>query len=208
MAIIDHMKWTMTHTHRNILLVAVGVTLLASAGILSWPYLNGEHVRIIDGSRVLLLYQMTVRGEEGSESPHLAEFVQGQHEFLPALERVVEGKKTGDTLKVYLSEDDSFGSYDVTKKKTVPKTDLPDGVKEGDILQDNAGKPAIVTELSDGSAVIDYNHPWAGKSFIVKIAILRVDDPTTMDFTHPSGPRIIVKDQPHTEEFLEMGMRS
>src|SRR5262245_15370807 len=194
--------------HRDTMFVIVVAGLLACAGILSWLYNGGDQIRIIDGSRVLLLYQMTIRGEEESEAPHVAQFVQGKHQFLPALERVVKGKKTGDTLKVVLSEDDTFGSYDMTKKKTVPRTDLPGGIKEGDVLQDRAGQAAIVTELSDRSAVIDYNHPWAGKSFIVKIKILRVDDPTTIDFMHPSGPRMIVKHQPRSDEFREMGKRS
>jgi FKBP-type peptidyl-prolyl cis-trans isomerase SlyD len=199
----------MIQTHRDTLLVVAAASLLACAGILLWLYHGAEHVRISEGSRVLLLYQMTIRGEEEvSEAPHVAQFVQGQHQFLPALERVVKGKKTGDTLKVVLSEDDTFGSYDVTKKKTVPRTDLPGGIKEGDVLKDRAGKAAIVTELSDRSAVIDYNHPWAGKSFIVKIKILRVDDPNGMDFMHSSGPRMIVKHDSLIEEFREMGRRS
>lgn len=195
-------------SHRNTLVFIAAATLMACVGFLSRPNHVTDAVQIIDGSRVLLVYQMTIRGEEVPEAPHFAQFVQGRHQFLPALERVVKGKKTGDTLKVVLSEDESFGTYDATKKKTVPRTDLPGGVKEGDVLQDGAGNPAIVTELSDRSAVIDYNHPWAGKSFIVKIAILRVDDPTTMDFTHPSSPRMIVKHQPRVDEFREMGMGS
>ena len=79
------------------------------------------------------------------------------------------------------------------KKKTVPRRDLPDGIKEGDILQDRAGKSATVTQLSDSFVVIDYNHPLAGKSLIVKMKILRVDDPTTKDPTLQSGPQTIVK---------------
>lgn len=198
----------MVLSHRNTLVFISAVTLMACVGILSRPNNVTDAVRIIDGSRVLLVYQMTIRGEEVPDAPHFAQFVQGRHQFLPALERVVKGKKPGDTLKVVLSEDESFGTYDATKKKTVPRTDLPGGVKEGDVLQDRVGKPAIVTQLSDRSAVIDYNHPWAGKSFIVKIAILRVDDPTTMDFPHPSGPRMMVKHQPRADEFREMGMGS
>ena len=190
----------MVLSHRNILVFIAAATLMVSVGFLSRPNPVTDTARIIDGSRVLVLYQMRIRGEEVPEAPHFAQFVQGRHQFLPALERVVKGKKTGDRLKVVLSEDESFGTYDATKKKTVPRTELPGGIKEGDVLQDGAGKPAIVTELSDHSAVIDYNHPWAGKSFIVKIAILRVDDPGTMDFTLPSGPRMIVKHQPRTEE--------
>ena len=198
----------MVLSRRNILGFIAAATLIACVGFLSlWNHVT-DAVRIIDGSRVLLAYQMTISGEEVPEAPHFAQFVQGRHQFLPALERVVRGKKTGDTLKVVLSEDESFGTYDATKKKTVPRTDLPGRVKEGDVLQDRAGKPAIVLQLSDRTAVIDYNHPWAGKSLIVKIAILRVDDPGTMDFTDPSGPRMMVKYQPHADEFREMGIGS
>ena len=35
-----------------------------------------------------------------------------------------------------------------------------------------------MTQLSDRSAVIDYNHPLAGKPVVVKIKIMRVDDPS------------------------------
>ncbi|HKO30611.1 MAG TPA: hypothetical protein VJU54_05705 [Nitrospiraceae bacterium] len=198
----------MVQSHRNKILLIAAATLLACVGFFWQPIHVADQVRIIDGSRVVLMYQMTIRGEEGSEAPHIARFVQGQHQFLPALERVVKGKKPGDTLKVVLSEDESFGTYDVAKRKTVPRTDLPDEIKEGDVLQDRTGNSAIVTQLSDHSAVIDYNHPWAGKSFIVKMTILRVDDPTTMNFPHPSGPRMIVKHQPCSDELREMGMSS
>ena len=185
----------MVQSHRTTVVFVAVAALIACAVFLLRPNHATDSVRIIDGSRVLLVYQLTIHGEERSEVPHFAQFVQGQHQFLPALEQVVKGKKTGDTLKVMLSEDERFGTYDATKKKTVPRTDLPGEVKEGDVLQDRAGTPAIVTQLSDRSAVVDYNHPWAGKSFIVKIAILRVDDPGTLDFTNPIGPRIIVKHQ-------------
>jgi FKBP-type peptidyl-prolyl cis-trans isomerase 2 len=91
---------------------------------------------------------------------------------------VVTGMKTGDEKKVELSAEEGFGPYDAKKKKTVPKSDLPAGTKEGDVLEDLAGQQATVTQLSDSSAVVDYNHPLAGKPLSVKIRILRVDNPS------------------------------
>jgi FKBP-type peptidyl-prolyl cis-trans isomerase 2 len=35
-----------------------------------------------------------------------------------------------------------------------------------------------VTQLSERYAFMDYNHPLAGKPVVVKIKILRVDDPS------------------------------
>lgn len=134
--------------------------------------------RIIDGSNVTVLYEITVPGELGFEVRDVGRFVQGEHQLLPALERVVAGLGTGDEKKVQLSAEDGFGPYDANKMKTVPRKDLPAGTKEGDVLEDRAGKPARVARLSDQSAVMDYNHPLAGKPISVKIRILSVEDPS------------------------------
>ena len=98
--------------------------------------------------------------------------------MLPALERVVTGMKSGDEKKVDLPPDQGFGPYDPNKKKTVSRAELPGGTKEGDILEDRAGNTATVAQLSDSSAVMDYNHPLAGKPISVKIKVLRVDNPS------------------------------
>jgi FKBP-type peptidyl-prolyl cis-trans isomerase 2 len=159
-------------------IVAVVIFLLTCLGLLSQQGLAAELPRIIDGSNVTFLYQITVPGEAGFEVRDFGQFVQGRHQLLPALERVVTGMKTGDEKKVELSAEEGFGPYDAKKKKTVPKSDLPDGTKEGDVLKDRAGHEATVTQLSDRSAVMDYNHPLAGKPLSMKITILRVDDPS------------------------------
>src|SRR6185369_16371351 len=86
----------MALSRRNILVFIAAATLMVSVGFLSQPNPVTDTARIIDGSRVLVLYQMRIRGEEVPEAPHFAQFVQGRHQFLPALERVVKGKKTED----------------------------------------------------------------------------------------------------------------
>jgi FKBP-type peptidyl-prolyl cis-trans isomerase 2 len=139
---------------------------------------GAESPRIVDGSNVTVLYRITGPGECEFEVREIGQFVQGRHQLPPALERVVTGMKTGDKKKVELSAGEGFGPYDAKKKKTVLKSDLPAGTKEGDVLQDRAGQQAIVTQLSDSSAVMDYNHPLAGKPLSMKITILRVDDPS------------------------------
>jgi FKBP-type peptidyl-prolyl cis-trans isomerase 2 len=166
----------MSQLYRNTAALA-GATLGACLGILSQQGLAAESPRIIDGSRVTLLYHITVPGQ-GYEVRDISQFVQGQHQMLPALEQVVTGMKTGDEKRVELSPEQGFGPYDANKKKTVSRTELPGETKEGDILEDRTGKPATVTQLSDSSAVIDYNHPLAGKPLSVKVKILRVEDPS------------------------------
>ena len=85
--------------------------------------------------------------------------------------------KAGEEKKVELSAEEGFGPYDVNKQKTVPKSDLPAGTKKGEVLKDHAGQPATVSQLSDSSAVMDYNHPLAGKPLVVQLKILKVENP-------------------------------
>ncbi len=158
-------------------IVAVG-TLLACLGLVLQPSLAAESQQIVGGSSVTVLYHITVPGQAGFEVKDVGRFVQGEHQLLPALERVVSGMKTGDEKKVELSAEEGFGPYDAKKKKAVPRENLPAGTKEGDVIEDRAGQQATVTQLSGSSAVVDYNHPLAGKPVVVKLKILRVEDPS------------------------------
>ncbi len=168
----------MIQSRRNKATTVAAMAVLTCLGLYSQQSFAAETPRIIDGSNVTVLYEITVPGERGLNVRDVGRFVQGQHQLLPALERIVTGMTTGDEKKVELSAEDGFGPYDVNKKKTVPRTELPAGTKEGDVLEDRAGKPVTVTQLSDRSAVMDYNHPLAGKHLSVKIKILGVEDPS------------------------------
>jgi FKBP-type peptidyl-prolyl cis-trans isomerase 2 len=139
---------------------------------------QGSSVPITDGSKVTLLYQITVPGDDRIEVRDLSQFVQGQHQMLPALEKAVSGMRRGDKTEVKLSEDQAFGAYDSKKKTVVPTKELPSGVKTGDIIEDRrTGQQATITQMSDTDAVMDYNHPLAGKPLLVSLTIIDVDNP-------------------------------
>ena len=133
---------------------------------------------ITDGSKVTLLYQITVPGDDRIEVRDLSQFIQGQHQMLPALEQAVSGMRRGDKTEVKLTQDQAFGAYDSNKKTVVPTKDLPAGVKAGDVLEDRkTGQQATITQMSETDAVMDYNHPLAGKPLLVTLTILDVDNP-------------------------------
>ena len=165
-------------SHRYKVAIIAIATILTCLGLLWKQNVGAESPRIVDGSNVTALYKITGPGECGPEIRVLGKFVQGQHQLLPDFERAVTGMKTGDEIKVELSAEEGFGPYDAKKRKTVSISELPAWTQEGDILQDRTGQEATVTQLSDRSAVIDYNHPLAGKPVVLKIRILRVDDPS------------------------------
>jgi FKBP-type peptidyl-prolyl cis-trans isomerase 2 len=138
----------------------------------------GPSVPITDGSKVTLLYQITVPGDERIEVRDLSQFIQGQHQMLPALEQAVSGMRRGEKTEVKLNEDQAFGAYDSKKKAVVPTKELPAGVKAGDIIEDRkTGQQATITQMSETDAVMDYNHPLAGKPLLVTLTILDVDSP-------------------------------
>lgn len=139
---------------------------------------GGSSAPITDGSKVTLLYQIKVPGDERIEVRDLSQFIQGQHQMLPALEQAVSGMRRGEKTEVKLSEEQAFGPYDSNKKKMVPTKELPAGLKTGDIVEDRrTGQQATITQMSDTDAVMDYNHPLAGKPLLVTLTIIDVDNP-------------------------------
>ncbi len=153
--------------------------LSALIGCLGLSALSGHAADpggISDGSKVTLLYQITVPGDEQFELRDLSQFVQGQHQMLPAVEQAVSGMHRGEKAELKLSEDQAFGAYDSGKKTMVPKRELPAGAKTGDIIEDRkTGKQATITQMSETDAVMDYNHPLAGKPLLVTLTILEVE---------------------------------
>jgi FKBP-type peptidyl-prolyl cis-trans isomerase 2 len=138
---------------------------------------EAESSRIIDGSKVTLQYVASVPGSTGIDYGNVSEFIQGRHEIFPALEREVVGMKPGEEKKVELTPAEGFGPHDDGKKMNIPKTLLPFGTKAGDILRNHAGELATVAEVADTTAVLDYNHPLAGKPLVVQLKILKVENP-------------------------------
>ena len=132
---------------------------------------------IVEGSKVTLQYVARVPGSTGIDYSNISEFIQGRHEIFPALEREVVGMKPGEEKSVRLSPEEGFGPHDDEKKLNIPKTLLPLGAKKGDILQNDVGELATVADLSDTNALLDYNHPLAGKPLVVEVKILKVENP-------------------------------
>ena len=138
---------------------------------------EAESLRVLEGSLVTFQYVATVPDSPEIDHGNVSEFIQGRHEISPALEHEVVGMKPGDQKKVELSPEEGFGTHDDGKKMNVPKTELPPGVEEGDVLQNDLGGFATVAEVSDTTAVLDYNHPLAGKPLVVQLKILKVENP-------------------------------
>ena len=139
---------------------------------------EAESSQIMEGSKVTFQFVTTVPGSPGLPSgTGVSEFVQGRHEIFPALEHAVAGMKPGQEKQIELSPEEGFGPHVDGKKLVVSKTQLPPGVKQGDVVQNALGEFATVAAVGETTATVDYNHPLAGKPIVVQIKILNVENP-------------------------------
>ncbi len=129
---------------------------------------------IEEGSKVTLQMTITLPNDHLIIPPHTSEYTHGAKQLLPGLEQALVGLHPGDTKRVELDADNAFGQYDAGKKMTVPRTELPQTIARGDMATTSEGRPFTVVSLSDDSAVVDFNHPLAGKHIVLDVVVLNV----------------------------------
>ena len=99
------------------------------------------------------------------------------------IERAVEGKHVGDTVRVQLEPEDAFGEYDAHLVRLEPLGRYGEGLAVGMEVEDAFGgdepRTYVVTDVAEGKAVLDGNHPLAGMALRFTCKVLAVRDATT-----------------------------
>lgn len=151
-----------------------------AAGLLIGPTLAGSinaqtaSHPITEGSNVTLEMTITVPDEHLVIPNHKSEYTHGSRQLIPGLEEALAGMRAGDRKHVELDASRAFGPYDAAKKVSVQRAQLPEKIQVGDITTTAEGQPFTVVALSDNQAVIDFNHPLAGKNIVLDVHILNV----------------------------------
>ena len=133
---------------------------------------------IADGMTVTLEYTLslpdaTVVDSNVGEAP--ISYLHGANQIVPGLERALTGLKAGDSRRIEVAAVDGYGPYDMKRRVTVEKNKLPDGIKDGDMLQSPDGQLVRVVHVGETDAVIDTNHPLAGKNLTFDVKVIKVD---------------------------------
>ena len=118
---------------------------------------------------------------QASEKP-LTYLHGGYGGLLEALEQALEGKGTGEEVRLQLEPEQAFGEYDPELVRIEPAERYGEGLQAGmQVEEDGGGGSRIytVTDVADGKAVLDGNHPLAGMAlrFFLKVLSVRSATP-------------------------------
>ena len=138
---------------------------------------------ISEGKKVTFEYKLTIEGQliDTSEGREPITFVQGDGKIIPGLAKQLEGLKAGDEKTIVVSPEDGYGPVNDDAIKEVPRTILPKDVElqVGQVYEfqgeDGATFPGIVKEIKEQTAVMNFNHPLAGKELTFDIKIVKVE---------------------------------
>lgn len=110
-----------------------------------------------------------------TEGRDVFRFEAGSQNIIPGVSNGVIGMKVGEKKLVEIEPKDAYGEYNPELVAKAPRTNIPEEVKVGDVLTDSSTQQHWwVRQLTDEYAILDANHPLAGKKLIFDIELVEV----------------------------------
>ncbi|MDP6436955.1 MAG: peptidylprolyl isomerase [Gammaproteobacteria bacterium] len=157
--------------------LVLATTLLCSLNISADESTNNT---IAPGKVVSLSY--TLRLPDGKAigsnvDTYPIKYRQGDGKLLPALEAAVVGLAAGDEKSVTLAPEDAYGPVDPAAIREVPIEQVPPEARKAGAVFSTPGYSGLirVTEIKEDMAILNLNHPLAGKILTFDIKILSVE---------------------------------
>ncbi len=140
-------------------------------------------------SEVSAAYTLTEEGGQSiatSSAGSPLRYVHGSGEMLPALEQALLGKRVGERVTVTLAPEQAYGPYRPELVFEAVHDNLPPGqaIKVGMTLTPGGQRGRFslkVVALTDNGAMLDGNHPLAGKTVTWQLEILSVKPGSATD---------------------------
>jgi len=158
-------------------------------------------VKIEDGCLVSLDVSMyDAQGEllEKTESPLV--YLHGAGDIFPRVEAALAGQEAGFRTSVMLEPEDAFGDADaslvhlVECRRLGPKVEV--GMRYEGLPGRADGRLYTVTDIAEGIAVLDGNHPLAGYALRFDLHVRRVE--------RASDDELAAAERPQPPEFLRV----
>jgi len=130
---------------------------------------------------------------EHSEEPLV--YLHGHDDLFPQVEEALAGKEAGARVALQLEPEEAFGDYDPALVLLMPLDHLGEGVEvgmrvEGDGAEGTAGRIFTITDIAEGMAVLDGNHPLAGFALRFDITVLEVRAASPEELADADSPRL------------------
>lgn len=145
----------------------------------------GFHYKLTDKHGTLI---------DSSEGQEPLFYLEGAHQIIPGLERVLGLMNVGDKRKIEVKAADAYGEVNQEMIIQVKRTQFPPDAKlnVGDQFQVNEDEHApvfTVTKIEADDVTVDGNHPMAGKDlfFDVEITAVRPATPEELSHGHAHG---------------------
>jgi len=141
---------------------------------------------------VAIDYTLTVEGEviDSSQNSEPLEFLQGHGNIIPGLEKEMLGMNVGDQKSVTVSPAEGYGEINEEALLDVPANEFPENIPvEVDTelqVQNENGEPtyARITKVENNVAVLDFNHPLAGKKLGFDVKVVGIREPSKEELAH------------------------
>ena len=105
----------------------------------------------------------------------------GYDGIFSAIEDALTGKSVGDSVTIKMQPSEAFGEYDPNLIQIEPLKNLPDPLSVGMMIEGVTAEEAdgnslfyTVTEIADGKAVLDCNHPLAGIALVFNCSVASI----------------------------------
>mmetsp|Transcript_54307 Transcript_54307/g.129414 ORF Transcript_54307/g.129414 Transcript_54307/m.129414 type:complete len:349 (-) Transcript_54307:7-1053(-) len=160
--------------------VAIAVLAFSLQRWLQFAHPQGTPICSVveEGSHVTVEFNL-IRDEDGSvvdssNDSGVLEFVCGDGEVLPAMDKGVMGLHVGDSTSFPFGGDAGFGARDEANVMEVDRSLLDDELEIGkfaSVSAEGGERYAVVLRFNDTHATLDFNHPLAGLDLTMTVTV-------------------------------------
>jgi len=143
-----------------------------------------KHETISTGKLVELTY--TITDEKGvlldsTNDLNPMRYVHGGNELFQEVQKALEGKTTGNSIKVKLKPGQAYGEHNPknTMNLEIPLFDASAGIKKGmqfEIPTSEGLRLVTIISIDGNEVTVDLNHPLAGKSLQIEATVQTIRD--------------------------------
>lgn len=102
----------------------------------------------------------------------------GNNMLIKGFENGLIGLSEGDKKTLEIEPSEAYGEYQEVMINEIPRNQVPEDVKVGEMLQGMSEVGPInvkVIDIKEDTVVIDANHPLAGKKLVFDVEVLTIN---------------------------------